>query len=281
MKFRTEIEPLKALPITADARVLLVGSCFADNIGARLAEDGFEVCHNPLGPLFNPLSVASAVERGISGHPYSASDFLFHDGTWHAMDWAARYNSPDVESLVAAVNRDFSVLSDATRRADVIFVTFGTSYVYRMLHNGVVAGNCHKLPSGMFARERISIEDIVARWRPLCRRLAELEKRVVFTVSPVRHLSDGLHGNNLSKAVLQLAVEALGGEYFPAYEIVCDDLRDYRFYASDLKHPSSQAIEYIYEKFADAYFSSDTKEIAKRRHAEWLRAAHIPGNNTL
>ena len=141
--------------------------------------------------------------------------------------------------------------------------------------------NCHKLPASEFVRERVSADTIASEWRPLLQRLAERGVRVVFTVSPVRHVADGLHANNLSKATLLLAVDALGAEYFPAYEIVCDDLRDYRFYASDLKHPSEAAVDYIYERFADAYFSPATKETARARHAEYLRQAHRPGNSIL
>lgn len=281
MRFRTEIEPLRSRLIDADEHIVLLGSCFADNMGEQLKARGLDVVHNPLGPLFNPASVAAALRRAADGAMFTKSDLVQRGNTWHALAWASRYQSDDPDRLLDAVNRDFSVLTDAVRNADTIFITFGTSYIYRLLETGETVGNCHKLPAAEFSRERMSVDDITAIWRPLATRMQASEKRLIFTVSPVRHVADGLHANNLSKATLLLAVESLGVEYFPAYEIVCDDLRDYRFYASDLKHPSESAVDYIYEKFADTYFSAATKEILRERRAAFLRAAHRPGNNTL
>ena len=281
MKFRTEIEPLRCAPIGADDSLVLLGSCFADNIGERLAQHGFSVVRNPLGPLFNPMSVAAALTRALDGRAFSRADLALRDGVWHAMDAAARYQSTDADALLAALNRDFAPLREALLAPCVLFVTLGTAYVYRLHETGAIVANCHKLPASEFVRERVSAGTIASEWRPLLQRLAERGVRVVFTVSPVRHVADGLHANNLSKATLLLAVDALGAEYFPAYEIVCDDLRDYRFYASDLKHPSEAAVDYIYERFADAYFSPATKETARARHAEYLRQAHRPGNSIL
>lgn len=281
MRFRTEIEPLRSRLIDADEHIVLLGSCFADNMGEQLKARGLDVVHNPLGPLFNPASVAAALRRAADGTIFTKSDLVQRDGAWHALAWASRYQCDDADRLLEAVNRDFSVLTDAVRNADTIFITFGTSYIYRLLETGETVGNCHKLPAAEFSRERMSVDDITAIWRPLAARMQASGKRLIFTVSPVRHVADGLHANNLSKATLLLAVESLSAEYFPAYEIVCDDLRDYRFYASDLKHPSESAVDYIYEKFADTYFSAATKEILRERRAAFLRAAHRPGNNTL
>lgn len=160
--------------------------------------------------------------------------------------------------------------------ACTLFVTFGTAYTYRLLETGDIVANCHKLHASEFSRERMSIKAITTLWRPLLKRLDERGIRTIFTVSPVRHVADGLHANNISKATLLMAVESLEAEYFPAYEILCDDLRDYRYYASDMKHPSDSAIDYIYEKFAETYFSPATKETARLRHADFLRSAHRP-----
>lgn len=281
MRFRTEIEPLRSRPIDADEHIVLLGSCFADNMGEQLRSRGLAVVHNPLGPLFNPVSVATALRRAADGAMFTKSDLVLRGNTWHALAWASRYQSDDPDRLLDAVNHDFSVLIDAVRNAGTIFITFGTSYIYRLLETGETVGNCHKLPAAEFSRERMGVDDIVALWQPLMAHMQASGKRLIFTVSPVRHVADGLHANNLSKATLLLSIESLGAEYFPAYEIVCDDLRDYRFYASDLKHPSESAVEYIYEKFADTYFSAATKEILRERRAAYLRAAHRPGNNTL
>lgn len=281
MKFRTEIEPLRRAPIGADDSLVLLGSCFADNMGERLEQHGFRVVRNPLGPLFNPMSVAAALTRALDGRGFTHSDLACRDGVWHAMDAAARYQAADADALLAALNRDFAPLREALQAPCVLFVTLGTAYVYRQRNTGAIVANCHKLPASEFLRERIDVDAMTAIWRPLLQRLISRGVRVVFTVSPVRHVADGLHANNLSKATLLLAADALGVEYFPAYEIVCDDLRDYRFYASDLKHPSEAAVDYIYERFADAYFSAATKETARARHAAYLRQAHRPGNTIL
>jgi len=274
VKFRTEIELPRYAPIDADESIVMLGSCFADNIGTRLEQYGFDVVHNPLGPLFNPLSTAAAVIRALDDRPFTIDDLTLRDGTWHALDAAARYHAGDSEALLAALNRDFAPLRHALAKPCTLFVTFGTAYIYRLAGTGAVVANCHKLPAQQFVRERISADAIVQQWHRHVARLDRCGIRVIFTVSPVRHVADGLHANNLSKATLLLAVDALGAEYFPAYEIVCDDLRDYRFYAADLKHPSETAIDYIYEKFADAYFSAATKETARERHAAYLRSAH-------
>lgn len=278
MRFRTEIEAnVSPRPITADERLVFLGSCFADNMGARLQQYGFDVTSNPLGPLFNPASLASAAGRALDGRGFGSGDLTEVDGTWHCLDAAARYCSPDSEALLRALNDRFRALTDALATGDcTLFVTFGTAYIYEYATTGRIVANCHRLPPDSFVRRRMSVDEITAMWRPLMERLRQKNIRTIFTVSPVRHVADGLHANNISKSTLMLAVDALGAEYFPAYEIVCDDLRDYRFYAPDLKHPSETAVDYIYEVFAETYFSAATKETAARRHAQYLREAHRP-----
>ncbi|MDE6497949.1 MAG: GSCFA domain-containing protein [Muribaculaceae bacterium] len=281
MKFRTEIEPLKAKPIDADSRMVFLGSCFADNMGARLSAQGMDVCHNPMGPLFNPASMARIMRRALDREFYTEADLVMRDGVFHALEWPLRFQNHNADVLLAELNGRFAELCDAIAAADVLFITFGTAWVYRLIESGEIVGNCHKLAACEFSRERLTPIDIVSIWQPIIARLKHAGKRVVVTVSPVRHTADGLHGNNLSKATLMLATEALDAEYFPSFEILCDDLRDYRFYGSDLKHPSDDAVEYIYEIFADAYFTTATKEILRQRRAAILREAHRPGNNTL
>lgn len=281
MKFRTEIEPLDFPPVGADARMVLLGSCFADNIGARLKAQGLDVCHNPMGPLFNPASIARVVERALDGLPYSADHLVEREGLFHALDWPLRFRCADADALLGELNLRFEALRRSIAGADVLFFTFGTAWVYRLVETGEIVGNCHKLAASEFRRERMSVEQITAIWQPLLARLKATGKRVIFTVSPVRHTADGLHGNNISKATLMLAIDALDAEYFPAYEILCDDLRDYRFYGTDLKHPSDAAVEYIYEKFAGTFFTPATIETLRQRRAKILRDAHRPGNDTL
>ncbi len=274
MKFRTEIGCIKgSFKITHVDRVVLLGSCFADNIGERLVAGGFNAAHNPMGPLFNPASIARVIRRGEI--PYSADDFTYGpDGTLHCLDFANRYQAPDAETLADKVNADFMPLARAISEADVMIVTFGNDKVYE--YAGTVAGNCHKLPGTMFAERYLGIEDICGMWHNLIPR----DKRVIFTLSPVRYIGDGLPQSCLSKATLRVAIDRIcrdgGHDYFPAYEIVADDLRDYRFYAADLKHPSDVAVDYIYEKFAETYFTKDTISKAEEYRRAALRAAHRP-----
>jgi hypothetical protein len=291
MKFRTETELPRSTHRIAhgDGGVMLLGSCFSDNIGQRLCDDGFDVCHNPMGSLYNPASLHAFISRLLSitesdgsvsesAEAYNASDLtLAGDGQWHALDFPLRYSGDDPDALLCRINTECCEAARNFARARTIIITFGTAWCFEIISNGKVAGNCHKLPASEFVRRRMNPADITAMWQPLVHRLRDMGKHVMATVSPIRHLADGLHGNQLSKATLLLAVDALEGvEYFPAYEAVVDDLRDYRFYADDLKHPSAMAVEYIYNIFSQTYFSKETLEEASRRHAARLREAHRP-----
>lgn len=281
MRFRTEIElPRGRFGISHDDKLLLLGSCFSDNVGQRLARDGFDVTYNPMGPLYNPVSLGRLVGYLIGGKTFGADD-LMKDGNdvYHALDFASRYQGSDADGLVRRLNIELGSLRAAFGRASAMIVTFGSATIYSMDGTSAGAvGNCHKLPSTLFTRQQLPVDEIVRTWSPLIDELSARGKRVIMTVSPIRHLADGLHGNQLSKARLLLSCDALShkADYFPAYEIMLDDLRDYRFYAADMKHPSEVAADYIYEKFADTYFSAKTAEEARRRRDETLRTAHRP-----
>jgi hypothetical protein len=269
MEFRTEIEPLRHQQrISHNDAIVMLGSCFTDNIGALLNRDGFDVWHNEMGVLYNPLSIAQVVNRALSNTPYTIDDLYEYDGVWHCLDFESRRQSSDAELLLQQLNRDFAQMRQHLIDADVWIVTFGTAWIFDHIATNRVAGNCHKLPSAEFVRRRISVDEIVRAWQPLCK-----DKRIIFTVSPIRHLADGLHGNQLSKATLLLATEQLG-EYFPAYEILCDDLRDYRFYAEDMKHPSETAINYIYNIFEQSYFDKETSRKALECRRIFARQNH-------
>lgn len=279
MRFRTEIELKRgSFAIGHDDRIVMLGSCFTDNVGSRLQRDGFEVTANPLGPLYNPYSLARVIEGALDGRCYSASDFLADsDGVFHCLDFASRYQDTDADRLAHTLNEEFGRLKDDIMRATVMIVTFGSSVVYSLTDDidGTV-GNCHKFPSAMFCRMPLSIESIAARWTALLDRLCAMGKNVILTVSPIRHLADGLHGNELSKARLLLACERLvaHADYFPSYEIMMDDLRDYRFYGADMKHPTDVACDYIYEKFSQTYFTTKTIDEARKHRDAVLRSAH-------
>ncbi len=273
MNWRTEIDiPKSPWQIKADSRLLLVGSCFTDHIGRQMQAYGLHAVCNPTGVLYNPLSIA----RSLNGD--MRIELVEHDGLYHSMSHHGSFSGPDSEQVLRRCLQSQAELHKALEEAETVFVTFGTAYVY--YRNGQVVANCHKLPEREFTRERLTVEQIVSEWRPIIRSMAG--KHWVFTVSPIRHRRDGMHQNQLSKAVLLMAVEQLQKEfpeqtsYFPAYEIVLDELRDYRFYADDLVHPSGMAVEYIWQRLCDTFVSAETLAQMQLWHKEWLREQHRP-----
>lgn len=274
MQFRTIIKVDRAdFTLCPGKRIALLGSCFAENIAERM-----RLClwhaSNPLGTLYNPLSIERAIrfllfDGDISGESDAG---IFKAGRMH-YSWLfdSKTSSEYLQECIESMLRMRNELEDTLSGADALFVTFGTSWCYFLADNpGYVVANCHKQPAAMFERRRITVGEITETWTRLCADLKERypQLRIVFTVSPVRHLKDGFSGNARSKAVLQLAVEEICNRldycsYFPAYEIVNDDLRDYRFYASDMVHPSDEAIDYIWEVFKSVYIDKAGEELLK------------------
>ena len=278
MNFRTEIGRCRGnFTIDHDDKIVMLGSCFTDSIGEQLELDGFNVIHNPMGPLYNPCSLARVFARG--NRAYDVKDFEQWTDGYHCLDFASRYSGEDSAALTEMVNHDFSVLSEAIKESTVIIVTFGTSRVYEFNATGIPVGNCHRLPAAMYDVRLLSIEEIVGLWRDLLPK----DKKVIFTLSPIRYIADGLVENSLSKATLRVSIDKIcengGYDYFPSFEILNDDLRDYRFYTSDMKHPSEMAIEYVYERFAEAYFSQSTIEKSRLNRKIQARQRHIPTHN--
>ncbi len=276
MELTTEVPlPSSSAAITFATPAMFLGSCFANEIGYRMASGKLKVMTNPHGTLFNPFSVARALDRFISSHVYSEGDIYLHQNRYMSLDHHTAFSSYERDVLIERLNDVSRYASAFIREASFLFITFGTSYIYTLRESGTIVANCHKLPSSLFTRRQASWSEIAARWRETLDRLAQLNPalNVWFTVSPVRHLSDGAHANQLSKAHLLLAVEellphpAVGG-YFPAYEIFMDELRDYRFYASDMVHPSETAIDFIWEKFASLFIESPVLRL-------WNEAARI------
>lgn len=280
MKFRTEIEPVKTRhSIGIDQPLLMLGSCFTDNVGQRLAIDGFDVLHNPLGPLYNPMSLAQCIRRAFAGQYYTEVDLVPGPRGWHCLDYASRYSGEDAAELLTRLNRDFGTVVDrlANPRLHTLIVTFGSSYVFE--RQGAVVGNCHKFPATEFRRRRLSVKEIVDTWATMVGSLPD-NIDIIFTVSPIRHLADGLHGNEVSKATLLLALEELyphyplRAGYFPSYEIMLDDLRDYRFYAADMKHPSEVAVDYIYDIFTNTYVTEKDRAAALENRRRYRASQH-------
>lgn len=282
VKFRTELTCSPSdWKISADEKLLFIGSCFSDEIGRCLLERGFDVSANPLGPLYNPLSIATCLRRALTGAEYKTAELLPGPRGYHCLDYATRFSGSDADAIVAEVNTLLEGIRTRISSGAVVFITLGTSYIYELVQTGKTVGNCHKFPAAMFKRRRIDVTEAGASLAEIVSLLkAGGARRVVFTVSPIRHLSDGFHGNTVSKATLHLAVDALCGDtdgfvgYFPSYEIVMDDLRDYRAYADDLVHVSAKAVAYIYEKFEDCYFTAATRNEAALARKRYLASCH-------
>jgi hypothetical protein len=258
-EFRTmvPVRPNASL-ISHESRILCMGSCFAEHIGEALTSNQFHALCNPTGSLFNPSSIASALRRLLDGRAYSRGDVFSHDGLWKSFDHHSSFADSDPDDALCAMNDRFSLAAALLPELDFLLVTFGTAAVYCHKETGRIAANCHKLPHDRFERRLLSVEEIVTDYRALFARL--LERRpalsIIITVSPVRHLRDDPHENQVSKSRLIAAVDELERlfpqvYYFPAYEIMMDELRDYRFYEADMAHPSETAVCYIWERFCE------------------------------
>ena len=279
MKFRTEITPAPlAAKIGYDSRILALGSCFSEHIAARLAEHKFRIAANPAGILFNPVSIAAAIRSFDAAEPVRAEELHEAGGVWFHYGFHGSFSAATAAEALDKMNAARRTGAEALREADFVLLTFGTAWIYE--RGGEAVANCHKRPAGEFVRRRLTVVEIVDTYRPL---LAGplAGKQIVLTVSPVRHPGDGMEGNAVSKAVLRLAAEELAAEhenvhYFPAYEIVLDDLRDYRFYADDLVHPSPQAVAYVWEKFAAAALTEEAQRLLPSVAQIVAAAAHRP-----
>lgn len=282
IKFRTEIErePLRQ-PLSCREGLLLLGSCFTDHIGEWLSECWLPVMSNPWGVLFNPASIASSLCRIINPCPNEPSfDLHLLDGRYYSFLHHGSHSDADSAALV----RHLSELDAKVRHfwADThhVFVTFGTAWVYE--RGGMVVANCHRFPASQFVRRRLTVEEIVSQWTEIIEDSGN--RHFVFTVSPIRHIRDSLHGNQLSKATLHLAIEQLylrfptQVEYLPVYELLIDDLRDYRFYADDLVHPSSFAIQCVREFISEVAFDADLRHYVHAARPIVQALQHRPSN---
>ena len=268
MKFRTEIKNIDIpLSITHKHKLFLIGSCFSDNISSKLNYFKFDTLSNPFGVLYNPLSINKIINNSIENRYPHNSSFVKRDDLWHNFD----YHSDMSGEYLDEVSRRIKIISDATKdylsSCDYLFITYGTAIVHKRNDTGETVANNHKFPADFFTKTRLNIEDITESTEDTINKIKEInpKAKIVFTISPVRHIRDGLVENQRSKAILQLAVEKLIDNkitfYFPSYELLLDDLRDYRYYAKDLVHPSESAIEYIWEKFSDTFFDNSTIQL--------------------
>jgi hypothetical protein len=275
MKFHYEFD-IKKIPWNIDHnhKLLLVGSCFTENIGAKLQKHKFKILENPNGILFNPVSVAEAITDYIINNKVNASDLFTLNEGWHSWKHHSRFSGTTIENALQKINESTSNAHGFLQSADFILITLGSSWIYTLTEKatnavpGRVAANNHKAPAEWFEKRLMNNEEVLQALDNMIHRLFHFNPaiKIIFTISPVRHLREGVIENNRSKAVLIQAVHHLvnkfeGLYYFPAYELVIDDLRDYRFYAEDLVHPNYFATEYVWEKFCLACMNEPTRKL--------------------
>ena len=253
-------------------KISMLGSCFTENIGLKLENLKFQIDQNPFGIIYNPESIATSLSRLIDNQLYTEWDLFEQNGIWGSFDHHSRFSSVDIKNTLEKINSRLSYSSQHLKNATFLLITFGTAWVYERKKTGKTVSNCHKFPASDFNRFRLGSNDIAERYQHLLTELWKFNSnlKILFTVSPIRHWKDGAIENQLSKSSLLLAVDHLvkrfGKEkcaYFPSYEIMMDELRDYRFYAPDLLHLNESAIEHIWNKFYNSVFTNETKAIVK------------------
>ena len=302
MKLQTPVAdaPCK-VGISYDDRIMMLGSCFTDNIGKQLADYGFDVCINPFGTLYNPVSILRSVERLISGTPFTAEDCVqigAGDTRWCSFSHHTSFAREDKEEFLAHANETLKAAREHFLSCSKVIITLGTSWCFRHKESDSVVSNCLKHPASEFFRERLSSAEVTDALRKIVELCCDSSagvcpKQFIFTVSPIRHFKDGAHGNQISKSALLLGIDDLlaglpadlnmnpfyFADYFPAYEIVMDELRDYRFYAEDMCHPTQQTVDYIRERFLGWALHADESPRLQEKIREYRRSCHIPLEN--
>lgn len=249
-----------------------MGSCFTENIGNKMARLKYDTDINPFGILYNPISVASGIEMLMERKEFKESDLVKQNGIWHSFYHHGRFSSTDKKEVLEKINNRIHFSHNYLKNSGFLFVTFGTAWVYNLKGTGKTVSNCHKVPSGNFERIRLTIDEIVEKYRTVLNNLWQINPgiEVIFTVSPVRHWKDGAVENQRSKSILLLAADRIvknsAGRcnYFPAYEIVMDELRDYRYYAEDMVHISPTAVEHIWNKFESALIREESQKLSTK-----------------
>ena len=274
IQFRTEVGmPKIDKTLSYRKNAMMVGSCFTENIGNYLQKHGFPILTNPCGILYNPASIATCIDILIVKQQLKSSDLFLANDLWNNFNFHSRFSHSDPETALERMNGSLATASRQLQSASHLFITFGTAWIYRNIDTGAIVGNCHKLPAGQFSRERLTVEEMTDLWIMLLQRLFEFSPNIhiVLTISPIRHMKDGSFENQISKSALFLLVDNLLTHfatrrinYFPSYELMMDELRDYRFYAGDMLHLSETAIAFIQEKFNDLFLDDEGKQIINR-----------------
>ncbi|MBP1630475.1 MAG: hypothetical protein H6Q15_1368 [Bacteroidetes bacterium] len=274
MVFRTEINPIKSLQtILHKDKISLIGSCFTENIGSKLSENGFNIDINPFGIIYNPISISECIRKVANKDFLNSSDLIKVEGFWKSYSHHGDFRSENQNTCLQIINQRIESSHPILNNSKYLIITLGTAWIYTHIESQRIMGNCHKIPSNCFEKKLLNINEIVEELGQSIKLFLDnsnLEnKKVIITISPIRHWKDGYRENQISKSVLHLATQELclqdnRIEYFPSYEIVMDDLRDYRFYESDMLHPSTLAIDYIWGKFVNTFFNINTIELCKR-----------------
>ena len=270
-----------------DTPMVMLGSCFAENLGERMKQLKFNIVLNPFGIVYHPEPAANQLRRIISGKRYTAHELHQHNELWHSFDHHGRFSHSDISVCLERINHELEQAHEHLAHAEWLFVSFGSAWAYRLKGKYLTVANCHKFPSSDFERVRFEVNRISFIWSSAIIRLRRFNPaiKIVFTVSPIRHLRDGAHENHISKSILLLAVERLTRHventfYFPAYELMLDELRDYRFYDENMTHPNAVAIDYIWQRFHECYMVDNTLKIMKTVEDIVKASAHRPIHNT-
>lgn len=271
MQWRTQIE-IAPLGVKIDHRssIVMLGSCFTDEVGGRLIRQMFDVAVNPMGTLFNPASIADAITDALEDRRFSIDELMEVDGTWRTFRRHSRFALPGREATLQLLDDNLAGTRKLIADADVMIITFGSAMAHRHIPSSQIVANCHKQQSSLFKVEMLTVDDIIGQWLSLIKRLREINPglKLIFTVSPVRHAGYGLQRDRLSKSILIVAANRLAQEndtfYFPSYEVFVDDLRDYRWYADDMVHPSAKGVDYTYQLFREATMDKGTIALADK-----------------
>lgn len=286
MKLQTKVEiSLNKNKINHQHKIAMIGSCFTQNIGEKLQQDQFDVSINPYGILFNPVSVAKAIKACLNQLSLKEEDLIKVGEQWASLNHHSQFNTLVAKDTLQRINQSIQDAKSYYAESNLLIITFGTAWVYELNETKEIVANCHKIPNKNFTKRLLTIEEIVDVYSTLFLELISENPNlnIMFTVSPVRHWKDGVVENNRSKSVLHLAIMELVNKfeivsYFPSYEIVLDELRDYRFYKEDMLHPNQQAVDYIYERFSDTFYTKETVVLNKRIRKLKLALAHKPFN---
>lgn len=287
MQFRTKIPIHQSnFAIDYNSKIVSLGSCFASNISNKLDYFKFQNTCNPFGILFHPLAIEKLIDFAVSGKQFTGKDIFFHNESWHCFDVHSDLSNTNKEGLLNEVNQLLQSIKQQLQEATHVIITYGTSWVYRNLENNSIVANCHKVPQKEFSKEILSVDIIEKSIKNTIDLIQKINAdcNIIFTISPVRHIKDGFVENQQSKAHLITAIHHVLNpkseilNYFPSYEIMMDELRDYRFYAEDMLHPSQIAIDYIWERFAETTVSKESHSIMKEVETIQKGLTHRPLN---